>query len=137
MTQYSEIKERLLMLISALSMSLREFSIKIGKDPSYIKGIKKEISSDVLRNIYNDFPSVNLIWIITGEGDMMLSTSNNQAFDSDASTLLRMFNDKDKACAQLQKEKEILVEQKHQLEKEVQSLKIALGIEEIPKSKVG
>lgn len=69
----SEIKERMISLAESLNISARDFSKKIGKDPSYIKGIKKEISTDVLRNIYLNFPEINIMWIITGNGEKFLS----------------------------------------------------------------
>lgn len=85
----SEIKERMISLAESLNISARDFSKRIGKDPSYIKGIKKEISTDVLRNINLVFPQINIMWIITGKGKKFLSElPNNSSNDNLTSYLI-------------------------------------------------
>lgn len=69
----SEIKQRLYDLIEAIGVNSNQFALSIGKDRSYIHNITKEIQTDVLRKIYSKYPHVNIMWIITGEGDMFVS----------------------------------------------------------------
>lgn len=79
----SEIKNRLYFLAEKLGMNPSQFSAKIGKDRTYLSNIRKEIQTDVLRNIYINLPEVNLIWVITGKGEMFLSQNeiaNNENF---------------------------------------------------------
>ena len=74
-----EIKTRILQLVKALDMNPNQFSKQIGKDRSYVTSIKKEISTDVLRNIFDQFPNVNIMWIITGEGDIFIEEESENA----------------------------------------------------------
>ena len=49
---------------------------------SYIANLKKDITTEVLLNIYVKYPSVNIMRIITGEGDILLSKQNLQIDNS-------------------------------------------------------
>ena len=75
----SEVKERLLRLTKALNITPNQFSLSIGRDRSYIKKITKEIQTDALRSIFNTYPNVNLMWIITGEGDIFIQEESENA----------------------------------------------------------
>lgn len=66
------VKERLFQLCDALGVSPNQFSQQIGKSREFVRKITGEIGSDVLRNIFREYPNTNLIWIITGEGSMFL-----------------------------------------------------------------
>lgn len=101
----SEIKERMISLAESLNISARDFSKRIGKDPSYIKGIKKEISTDVLRNINLTFPRINIMWIITGEGEKFLSESH---YNSSNDNLTSYLIEKNKELEE--KNEELLIE---------------------------
>lgn len=63
-------KERILQLIKELGVSGREFSRNIGKSESFARTITGSIGTDVLVEIIRAYPSVNLYWLVTGEGDM-------------------------------------------------------------------
>ena len=75
----SGIKERLILLCDALKLTPNAFSESIGRDRSFVKSIKKEIRSDALEKIITTFPSVNLIWLITGEGDIFIQEESDNA----------------------------------------------------------
>lgn len=68
----SEMQERLSRLAEALGMSNRELSRRIGKSDNYIATMNKDITVGVVNNIYTAFPQVNLLWLITGKGDILL-----------------------------------------------------------------
>ncbi len=76
------IKQRLLDICEALNISANQFSIDIGMSRSYIANLKKDITTEVLLNIYVKYPSVNIMRIITGEGDILLSKQNLQIDNS-------------------------------------------------------
>lgn len=76
------IKQRLLDICEALNISANQFSIDIGMSRSYIDNLKKDITTEVLLNIYVKYPSVNIMRIITGEGDILLSKQNLQIDNS-------------------------------------------------------
>lgn len=79
---YMMIKQRLLDICEALNISANQFSIDIGMSRSYIANLKKDITTEVLLNIYVKYPSVNIMRIITGEGDILLSKQNLQIDNS-------------------------------------------------------
>lgn len=65
-------QERLSRLAEALGISNRELSRRIGKSDNYIATMNKDITVGVVNNIYIEFPQVNLLWLITGKGDILL-----------------------------------------------------------------
>ena len=75
----SEVQERLIVLAKALNISPNQFSLSIGIDRSYVKKITKEIQTDALRSIFNTYPNVNLVWIITGKGDIFIKEDSDNA----------------------------------------------------------
>ena len=73
----SVIHKRLSELCKELKISERKFSTSIGKSPSYISSLNKDITSEVLHNISVKYKHVNIMWIITGEGEMLNNKSTN------------------------------------------------------------
>lgn len=92
MENISPVKQRLIDLCSDLKITPNAFSQKIGKSRSFIKGITKDIGSDVLREIYLKFPNINIIWIITGEGDKFLSKEETASNKDDLTNYLKEEN---------------------------------------------
>lgn len=65
----SIIKQRLLEICNLLNISARSFSISINMSPTYIASLNKDITSSVLNNISITYPHVNIMWLITGNGN--------------------------------------------------------------------
>lgn len=86
------VKERLMQLCEALDMTSNQFSLQIGKSREFVRKITGEIGSDVLRNIYRIFPDVNIIWIITGEGEIFLSPNGINSNDNNLTNYLKEEN---------------------------------------------
>ena len=66
---------RIMQLVSALNMSARQFDISIGTANGYILRMQKNnasVGSDVIERIVKEYPQVNLVWLITGKGDMFI-----------------------------------------------------------------
>lgn len=66
---------RIMMLIQHLNLSARKFDISIGASNGYILRMNKNnasVGSDVIEKIIEVYPQVNLIWLITGKGPMLL-----------------------------------------------------------------
>jgi hypothetical protein len=64
---------RIMLLVSALHLSARQFDISIGTANGYILRMQKNnasVGSDVIERIIKEYPQVNLVWLITGKGDM-------------------------------------------------------------------
>lgn len=72
-------KERIFLLIEALGLSARQFSLQIGKSESFARTIKANIGSDVIGDILREFPQTNIYWLITGEGKIFIEPSVNYA----------------------------------------------------------
>lgn len=68
-------KERIFLLIEALGLSARQFSLQIGKSESFARTIKANIGSDVIGDILREFPRTNIYWLITGEGKIFIESS--------------------------------------------------------------
>ncbi|WP_299274625.1 hypothetical protein [uncultured Psychroserpens sp.] len=66
---------RIMKVVSALNMSARQFDLSIGTGNGYILRMQKNnasVGSDVIERIIKEYPQVNLIWLITGKGDMFI-----------------------------------------------------------------
>lgn len=66
--------DRLMEFIKHAGMSARQFDISIGAANGYTLRMKKNhasIGSDVIENILRVYPQLNVVWLITGEGEML------------------------------------------------------------------
>lgn len=69
----SSVKERLKTFINYLNISEREFCRVIGVGSAYVASIKKSIKADKLEAIAEHYPELNPIWLIRGQGSMLLN----------------------------------------------------------------
>ncbi|WP_235597466.1 helix-turn-helix domain-containing protein [Leptospira santarosai] len=77
--------ERAKKIIAALNITQAEFATAIGMTPqsfsNFMQNRTKDLPSEALRKakaIYN----VNLLWWLTGDGEMFLSGKESQTFDN-------------------------------------------------------
>jgi len=66
---------RIMLVIKHLGISARQFDISIGTANGYILRMQKNnasVGSDVIERIIQLYPQINLVWLITGEGNMLL-----------------------------------------------------------------
>ncbi len=66
--------DRLIQFIKFSGLSARQFDISIGAGNGYTLRMQKNnasIGSDVIENIIKTYPELNLVWLITGEGNML------------------------------------------------------------------
>ncbi|WP_452230236.1 MULTISPECIES: hypothetical protein [unclassified Lacinutrix] len=66
---------RIMLVIKHLGISARQFDISIGTANGYILRMQKNnasVGSDVIERIMQLYPQINLVWLITGEGNMLL-----------------------------------------------------------------
>lgn len=67
---------RIITLIKALDISARQFDMSIGTANGYTLRMQKNnasVGSDVIERIIKKYPQVNLVWLITGEGEMFIT----------------------------------------------------------------
>lgn len=77
--------ERIIKLLEYLELNAGSFAASIGKDrPQFIydiiKGKTRNITPGLARQITSVYPRVNSVWLLTGEGDMLINDvagSNN------------------------------------------------------------
>lgn len=66
------IKERLTAYLRYKGINKSEFGRMIGVSNAYISSIRKSIQPDKAEKIASSFPDLNITWLITGEGEMLL-----------------------------------------------------------------
>lgn len=71
------VKSRLLEFVAYTQMSKRKFQEKIGVSNSYIQNISESIGADVMNRISIQFPELNITWLLTGNGEMLKETVEN------------------------------------------------------------
>ncbi|WP_299520373.1 hypothetical protein [Winogradskyella sp.] len=68
---------RIIKLVETLNISARQFDMSIGTANGYTLRMQKNnasVGSDVIERIIKTYPEVNLVWLITGKGDMFITT---------------------------------------------------------------
>lgn len=77
----STVKDRLIDFINRLNMPVSEFERTIGVSNGYVRNISKSVQPQVLEKISNNFPSLNIEWLLIDRGEMVrqdnMSTSND------------------------------------------------------------
>lgn len=72
------VKERLREYIKTLNISEREFCRRIGVSSSYVNNIRQSIQPDKMKAIGEQFPELNPMWLLTGDGEMLLGNNINR-----------------------------------------------------------
>ena len=70
------VKERLIRFIKAEGLSVRRFEMLTGLSNGFVKNMSKGLGADKLRSILQVFPQLNSTWLLTGEGEMLVSDLN-------------------------------------------------------------
>ena len=118
--------DRLIQFIEFAGISARQFDISIGAANGYTLRMKKNhasIGSDVIENIIKTYPQLDVVWLLTGEGNMI---------KEDKADIL----DFDQLPKSKQEEIEYIIEQKIR-ERQERELKVLLKevTDEIERSK--
>ncbi|WP_400078893.1 hypothetical protein [Winogradskyella sp. R77965] len=67
---------RIMQLVAELNLSARQFDLSIGSANGYTLRMQKNnasVGSDVIERIIKEYPQVNLVWLITGKGEMFIT----------------------------------------------------------------
>ncbi|MEO1013100.1 MAG: hypothetical protein AAFX53_17520 [Bacteroidota bacterium] len=76
--------DRVVQFMEKLGLSARQFDLSIGASNGYTMRMKKNnasIGSDVIENIVRTYPKLNLVWLITGEGNMLIEGEEELILD--------------------------------------------------------
>lgn len=79
--------ERLELFIQSVGLSIRAFEGSIGASNGMIRKAinnKTDIQSKWIPSIVDNYPQLNILWLFTGEGSMLLSPNTSQSMDNDA-----------------------------------------------------
>ena len=82
------VKERLKDFIKFVGISEREFCRRVGVGSAYIQSIRKSIMPDTLQQITIQFPRLNPLWLMMGEGEMLLPEEKPEAHEAAPSEIL-------------------------------------------------
>ncbi len=67
------IGDRIKMIAKYYGVRPSAFEKQCGFSNGYIKGVKWSIGDDKLKKILEHYPNINKVWLLTGEGEMLLS----------------------------------------------------------------
>lgn len=67
------LKERLEYFLKSKRIRKAEFGRSIGVSAAFVTSIRKSIQPDKIEAIKAAYPDLNITWLLTGEGDMMVS----------------------------------------------------------------
>ena len=71
------VKDRLQEYVEFLKITASEFQASIGVSTGYIGSIRKSIGIDILEQISNRYPDLNLEWLLVGKGTMIREAPKN------------------------------------------------------------
>ena len=63
------VRDRIKLFLQHLGIGQNNFEAKVGWSNGYINNTKS-ISADKLRQVINEYPQLNVNWLITGKGEM-------------------------------------------------------------------
>ena len=130
----SEVLQRIKQYYEAEGMSSREFSLSIGRSEGYFStAFKKgsEPTADMLSTIFSTYPTLNIVWVFTGRGDMR--NSNTPVYREEKNHTMGKTIDKlidDKIEAMFKKTQQLVDEMRETLEKSIR-LKILEELQSI------
>ena len=64
------VKDRLIAFINCMGLNYTEFGNKIGVSNSYVTSMRTSLSPDKFAKIASAYPQLNIVWLMTGEGEM-------------------------------------------------------------------
>lgn len=70
----SSVKERLIEFIKSQGLSQGRFEKLLGFSNGYVNNISKGIGGDKLQKIICEFPQLNIDWLLSGNGNMLVGS---------------------------------------------------------------
>lgn len=67
----SDLQARVRQFISHLGMDVSEFEERIGASNGFVSKIGSSMRANSLEKIYNRYPALNNVWLLTGKGNMI------------------------------------------------------------------
>lgn len=70
----TSVKERLIQFIKWNKISVNKFEQNCGLSTSYVANMRKSLRDDKIAKIRKIYPELNIDWLLTGEGDMIVES---------------------------------------------------------------
>ncbi|HRO76501.1 MAG TPA: S24 family peptidase [Crocinitomicaceae bacterium] len=77
------VKERVEVYAKSLNMSKKAFEEAIGVSNGYINSIHRSIGIDKIQAIIENFPEINIDWLLTGRGEMYIEEKTKSQITQD------------------------------------------------------
>lgn len=139
------VKERIKIYLKSINLSITAFEESINVANGYVNSISKSIGVDKIELILENYPKLNLEWLLTGKGDMLkdffgsndFELRNKNTFLHDNIEEIKVPNISEKQyIIELQKDKiRTLENQLRDQEQQIEQLKKELSL--VSTSKVG
>ncbi len=71
-------KQRILKYIEYKKYSIREFARKCDFSHTIFQNEKSALGADNLEKIITNYPEINLLWIVTGKGEMLIGNDKKE-----------------------------------------------------------
>ena len=75
------VKQRLIDYIDYKKINKNRFEVEAGLSKRYVSNIEKSIQPDKIKKISLAFPDLNTGWLLTGEGEMLRTATDDSAVD--------------------------------------------------------
>jgi len=99
----SNIKQRLNEFLIYKKIGQRTFERMVKLSNGYINNIKSSIGSDKLQNIIYAFPELNILWLLTGDGEMINTTQKSSKVEEPSIDYISNIDYKEKYLEVLEK----------------------------------
>ena len=70
----TSVKERIKEFVKFKKIPVRQFCLSIGVSESFVSNMVKSIQPDKIYNISQQYPELNIEWLLTGKGEMLRNT---------------------------------------------------------------
>jgi len=72
------VKDRLKLFISDQKLTISAFEVSILASNGYVNSISKSIGVDKFGILIEKYPNLNITWLLTGKGEMLLTYPENK-----------------------------------------------------------
>lgn len=79
MSENQSVKDRLKFYIQSQNISVRQFERDCGLCNAYVNSIRQGIQPDSLKKIVEKHPTLNIQWLLTGEGTMLRTDATSES----------------------------------------------------------
>lgn len=79
------VKNRLRQFIKFQNITIKAFEESINASNGYVNSISKSIGLDKLEKMIEEYPNINIEWLLTGKGEMLKTVKKEEPPEEEAS----------------------------------------------------